>query len=161
MNINAGLTASRSFSMQTLWGGISGEGQNAGGDPKTAGGPSEASIELLFLSKTQLTLQLQAPQKGEKTALQAPMPGAGLAGGGYWGVEKTAGRIAGFVLQGAGDDAEKLRTGREAILRGFREAEKVWGGKLPDISYKTIDAAVTAIDDRLRQLEAPVVDVVV
>ena len=93
--------------------------------------------------------------------LNAAAPEAAFSNDGYWGIDKTAGRIADFVLQSAGEDEEKLRIGRDAIMQGFREAEKVWGGKLPDISYKTIEAAVAAIDDRLQELDAPVVDLVV
>lgn len=65
---------------------------------------------------------------------------------GFFGIEKTAERIANFVLNGAGDNEELLRAGRQGILQGFDEAEAVWGGKLPDISYKTIEKAVEIID---------------
>jgi len=77
---------------------------------------------------------------------------------GFFGVDKTSERIANFVLMGAGDDVDKLQAGREGILRGFQEAEKMWGGKLPDISYETIDKAVQAIDARLSELGASILD---
>lgn len=77
---------------------------------------------------------------------------------GYWGVTKTAQRLADFVLTGGGNDLDRLRAGRAGILKGLDEAEKVWGGQLPEISYKTMEAALTAIDDKIRQLGGSVVD---
>ncbi len=59
---------------------------------------------------------------------------------------------------GAGDDVDKLRAGREGILRGFQEAESMWGGKLPDISYETINKAVEMIDQRLGSLGVSILD---
>ncbi|MBF0241919.1 MAG: hydrogenase-4 component G [Desulfamplus sp.] len=78
---------------------------------------------------------------------------------GYWGVNKTAGRISDFVLSGAGDDIEKLKAGREGIQRGLKDAEKVWGGRMPDIAYNTIDASLKAIDEKIKELGGNVVDI--
>ncbi|MGH1600163.1 hydrogenase-4 component G [Campylobacter majalis] len=78
---------------------------------------------------------------------------------GFFGVAKTSERIAGFVLAGAGDDVEKLKAGREGILRGFNEAEKMWGGKLPDIAHETIEKSLKAIDEKLASLGASVVNI--
>ena len=78
---------------------------------------------------------------------------------GYWGVEKTAGRIIDFVLNGAGDQLDKLKQGREGVLRGLKEAEKSWGGELPDISYATIEKALEDIDKKISELGGNVVDV--
>jgi hypothetical protein len=77
---------------------------------------------------------------------------------GFFGVTATSERIANFVLMGAGDDVDKLRAGREGILRGFQEAEDMWGGKLPDISYETINKAVEMIDQRLGSLGVSILD---
>jgi len=68
---------------------------------------------------------------------------------GFFGVAQTSERIANFVIAGSGGDEDLLRAGREGILQGFKEAEKMWGGKLPDISYETIDKAVALIDQAL------------
>lgn len=68
---------------------------------------------------------------------------------GFFGVSQTSERIANFVIAGSGGDEELLREGRKGILQGFQEAEKMWGGKLPDISYETIDKAVALIDQAL------------
>ena len=77
---------------------------------------------------------------------------------GFFGVTQTSERIANFVLMGAGDDVEKLKAGREGILRGFKEAESMWGGKLPDISYETINKAVEMIDKKLGILGVSILD---
>jgi len=77
---------------------------------------------------------------------------------GYWGIDKTSQRLADFVLNGSGGDMDKLRVGREGILQGFKEAEKLWGGQLPEISYKTIDEALSRIDERIKELGGAVVD---
>jgi len=68
---------------------------------------------------------------------------------GFFGVKQTSERIADFVISAAGSDEELLRQGRKGIIQGFQEAEKMWGGKLPDISYETIDKAVAMIDKAL------------
>ncbi|WDP91007.1 MAG: hydrogenase-4 component G [Desulfobacter sp.] len=77
---------------------------------------------------------------------------------GYFGIDKTAQRIADFVLEAAGDDVQQLRAGREGILKGFAEAEKAWGGKLPDISYDTLAKSLEAIDEKLGGLGESIVD---
>ncbi len=71
---------------------------------------------------------------------------------GFFGIAQTSERIANFVLSGAGDNEDLLRAGRAGILQGFNEAEQMWGGKLPDISYKTIEKAVEMIDMRMHEL---------
>ncbi|SLM31782.1 conserved hypothetical protein [Desulfamplus magnetovallimortis] len=77
---------------------------------------------------------------------------------GYWGVNKTSQRISEFVLKGAGEDIERLKAGREGMLQGFKDAEKAWGGKLPDISYETMEKSLEAIDEKIRELGGSVVD---
>lgn len=77
---------------------------------------------------------------------------------GYWGIDKTSQRLADFVFNGSGEDMSKLRAGREGILQGFKEAEKLWGGQLPEISYKTLDAALSRIDGKIKELGGAVVD---
>ncbi len=78
---------------------------------------------------------------------------------GYWGVTKTAERLAAFVLNGAGENIEKLQAGREGIIRGFKEAEHIWGGQLPGISYDTLEKALAPIDERIGELGGAVIDV--
>jgi hypothetical protein len=77
---------------------------------------------------------------------------------GYWGVKKTAARLSEFVIKGAGDDLDRLRAGRAGIIQGFKEAEAIFGGNLPKISHQTLEAALAAIDERIRNLDGSVVD---
>lgn len=82
-----------------------------------------------------------------------------IADDGYFGVAKTAERIADFVLTGGGDNLERLQAGREGVQRGFQEAEQAWGGKLPGISYQTLTKALELIDARINELGGSLVDV--
>jgi hypothetical protein len=77
---------------------------------------------------------------------------------GFFGIDKTAERIANFVIQGSGGDESMMRAGREGILQGFKEAEAMWGGKLPDISYKTIEKATQMIDEAMHNLGYSIMD---
>ena len=79
---------------------------------------------------------------------------------GYWGVANTAARLAESIVKGAGEDLEKLRAGRAGISRGFQQAEKNWGSKLPEISYQTLAATLAVIDEKIRSLDSTVIDAV-
>ncbi len=68
---------------------------------------------------------------------------------GYFGVDQTSQRIADFVLNGAQDDIELLKAGREGILKGFDEAE----------SYDTLEKSLAAIDEKIGSLGEPIVDI--
>ena len=81
-----------------------------------------------------------------------------IAEDGFFGVAKTSDRIADFVLAGAGDDVEKLKAGREGILRGYNQAEKMWGGNLPDISKETLEKALEKVDKKLASLGVNVLE---
>ncbi len=65
---------------------------------------------------------------------------------GIFGVKQTSQRIADFVIQGANGDEDKLRAGREGMLLGFKQAEEMWGGKLPEISQETMKSALEMVD---------------
>lgn len=78
---------------------------------------------------------------------------------GFFGISKTSERIADFVIMGAGDDLEKLKSGKEGMLRGFEQAEQMWGGKLPDISYETIQKSIAKVDERISALGGNTLDV--
>ena len=78
---------------------------------------------------------------------------------GFFGITNTADRISNFIISAAGDDLQKLEAGKEGMLRGFKEAEKIWGGKLPEISQKTIEKATKAVDKRIAELGGNVLSV--
>lgn len=71
---------------------------------------------------------------------------------GYFGVNKTAQRLADFVITGGGENLDRLQMGREGVLNGFQEAEQLWGGKLPEISYQTLNKTLELIDARIQEL---------
>lgn len=77
---------------------------------------------------------------------------------GFFGVSQTSNRLADFVLSGGGDNIDRLKAGREGIIRGFNEAEKIWGQKLPDISYETLDKALAKIDEKITSLGGNILD---
>ena len=76
---------------------------------------------------------------------------ADIAEDGYWGVEKTSDRIIDFATALTGGDPSKIEEMREAFKKGYAEAEKTWGGELPEISKKTYDAVMKKFDDLLAQ----------
>lgn len=77
---------------------------------------------------------------------------------GFFGIENTANRIADFVINGAGDDLEKLKKGFEGMKQGFEQAEKIWGNKLPQISQDTITKAIEKVSARIKELGGNAVD---
>lgn len=66
---------------------------------------------------------------------------------GYWGVKQTSQRLFDFASALAGDDPEKMKKMQEAMEKGFKQATKSWGGKLPGISQDTLAAANKLFDD--------------
>ncbi|HIH2015324.1 TPA: hypothetical protein ACYKHZ_002138 [Campylobacter coli] len=77
---------------------------------------------------------------------------------GFFGIDNTANRIADFVIKGAGNDVEKLKKGLEGIKQGFEQAEKIWGGELPQISQDTIEATIKKVSDRIDELGGKILD---
>ena len=71
---------------------------------------------------------------------------------GIFGVKQTSERIANFIINSAGGDEEKLRAGREGMLKGFAEAERMWGGELPEISKQSIAKATEMVDKAMHDL---------
>jgi hypothetical protein len=72
---------------------------------------------------------------------------------GFFGIEKTANRVADFVFSFSGDDLEKLEAGRKGIVQGFEDAQKMWGGELPEISHKTQAKTLELIDAKIAELK--------
>lgn len=79
-----------------------------------------------------------------ETAKQAQ---ADIAEDGYWGIEQTSDRLVSFAKALAGNNPEKADEMMEAVKTGFEQATKAWGGKLPDISQKTLDATLKKLND--------------
>jgi hypothetical protein len=77
---------------------------------------------------------------------------------GFCSICQSSAGFADFVLNGAGDDVEKLKAGRSGMLQGFKEAEALWGEKLPEISYTTMQKALEKVDAKLNALGVNVLD---
>ena len=71
---------------------------------------------------------------------------------GIFGIKQTSERIANFVINGAGGDEDRLRAGREGMLEGFKMAEEMWGGELPEISQITMQKATEMVDTAMHNL---------
>lgn len=78
-----------------------------------------------------------------ETILQAQKD---VAEDGYWGVEQTSERLAQMAIALSGGDKSKADTMIAAMKKGFDQATKAWGEKLPDICQKTIDTAVEKVN---------------
>ncbi len=76
-----------------------------------------------------------------------------ISDGGYWSVEKTSERLVSYAKALTGGDPSKAEAMREAFVKGFQEAEKAWGGSLPEISQKTYDATMKLFDEWANEAE--------
>ncbi|WP_310603050.1 hypothetical protein [Anaerosporobacter sp.] len=74
-----------------------------------------------------------------QTAAQAKKD---IAEDGYWGVEQTSDRIVSFAQALSGGDPDKADEMMNAFMKGFKQATKAWGDKLPDICQRTYDATI-------------------
>lgn len=93
-----------------------------------------------FLAKGDFTVDAQTKQKAQDD----------ISEDGYWGVNQTSDRIIDFAQALAGDDSDALEKMKSAFEKGFNQAEKAWGGKLPDISQRTYDAVMEKFDKLLK-----------
>ncbi|PLX66081.1 MAG: hypothetical protein C0602_13195 [Denitrovibrio sp.] len=75
-----------------------------------------------------------------------------LSEDGYWGVEKTSQRMFDFAVALSGNNPDELEKARDAVTKGFKQAEAMFGGNLPDISYDTYDATMTKFDNYIEQI---------
>ncbi len=69
-----------------------------------------------------------------------------IAEDGYYGVEQTSDRLVDFAKALSGGDPKNVEKMRDAIIKGFGEAEKLWGEALPQISKDTFNATMDKID---------------
>lgn len=72
---------------------------------------------------------------------------------GYWGVKQTSDRIISFATALAGNDMDALEEMKDAFIKGYKQAEKQWGGELPEISQKTYDAVMEKFDKLMNKKE--------
>ena len=72
---------------------------------------------------------------------------------GFFGINQTSQRVADFVFNFSSDDLDILEKGREGIVQGFEDAQKMWGGELPQISHDTQAKTLELIDARIQELK--------
>ena len=66
--------------------------------------------------------------------------------GGPLSPEAVSNNLVEFAIAISGGDKSKLEELKTAIDKGFKEAEKIWGGKLPEISYETYELTMKKLD---------------
>jgi len=67
---------------------------------------------------------------------------AAIAEDGFWGVEAVSDRLVDFAIALSGGDKSRFEVLKDAIVKGFQAAERLWGGELPQISRDTFDATM-------------------
>lgn len=79
---------------------------------------------------------------------------ADIAEDGYWGVKQTSDRIIDFAQALTGGDPAKLQSMMDAFKKGYAQAEKTWGGELPEISKKTYDAVIEKFNNLMNPTDS-------
>lgn len=101
-----------------------------------------------FLAKGDFTVDAATKEQAQKD----------IAEDGYWGVEKTSSRIVEFATALTGGDPDKIEDMREAFKTAYEQAEKTWGGELPEISKQTYEAVMKKFDDLAAQANGETTD---
>lgn len=105
-------------------------------DMKTNVGAFRAMVQGLF--QKQGGYKMDSMQSLTELTESAETPETAFEDG-PWGIEAVATKILDFAKSLAGGDESKLELLEDAVMKGFKQAEEIWGGKLPDVSYKTLD----------------------
>jgi hypothetical protein len=66
---------------------------------------------------------------------------------GYWGVEATSERFLDFAKALSGGDKSKGTLLLDAVKEGYKQAEEIWGSKLPELSEKTLARTVEKFEE--------------
>lgn len=72
---------------------------------------------------------------------------------GEWGIEAVSDRLVAFAIAISGNDKTKAGELKDAITKGFKEAERILGGTLPEICQKTYDETMKKLDEWSSSLE--------
>jgi len=78
---------------------------------------------------------------------------AQIADGGDLSPEKVSDRIVEFAKTLSGGDKTKFDTLKRGIEDGFKEATRILGGKLPEVSQKTYDLVMEKLDKWANETE--------
>ena len=90
---------------------------------------------------------LDAIKSGKFTQEDIDQAKKDTADDGYWGVEQTSDRFVKYATALTGGDPDKLDSMIEAFEKGYAEAEKQWGGKLPELAQRTREATLKKFQD--------------
>jgi hypothetical protein len=121
---------------------------------------SRSIVERVRRSMVLQATVLLDPDRGQsKPPLSQPPPTGGPAAAQsfYPGLnpsqtpDSVAGRVLDFIRALAGGDLERLEVMMEAAEQAFAEAEKIFGGTLPDISYTTMKLVRAGLTDMLAE----------
>lgn len=104
----------------------------------------EATDIWKFLAKGDFEVDAETKKKAQED----------ISEDGYWGVTQTSDRIVSFATALAGNDPDALEEMKDAFIKGYKQAEKQWGGELPEISKKTYDAVIEKFDKLMNKDEA-------
>ena len=95
-------------------------------------------------STNDLNTLLQQISSGKITPADAQQS---ISEDGYWGVKQTSTRAIDFAISLAGGDKTKVEELKKAVIEGYKQAEKAWGGQLPEISKQTQEATLKGLDE--------------
>ena len=70
-----------------------------------------------------------------------------VAEGGYWSAEETSTRFLEFAQALSGGDPSKAEALKNAFIEGYKQAEEIWGGELPELSKKTYELTLDKFDN--------------
>ncbi|MBR3560514.1 MAG: hypothetical protein IKN81_03130 [Oscillospiraceae bacterium] len=90
---------------------------------------------------------LEAIENGQFSQEDIEQAKKDTAEDGYWGVEQTSDRLVKFAVALIGGDPDKLDSMIEAFEKGYSEAEKQWGGELPELTQRTREATLKKFQD--------------
>jgi hypothetical protein len=90
---------------------------------------------------------------GTISAEEQAAAAAAIAEDGPWGVEAVSDRLVEAALLISGGDESKYKMMKSAIEAGFKAAEAMWGGQLPEISYKTFEATMAKLETAFNQVK--------
>ncbi len=71
---------------------------------------------------------------------------ANISEDGYWGVNKTSDRLVNFAMALVGGNTSMLQDMINAFEDGYSQAEKAWGGLLPDLCQQTRESVLEKFD---------------
>ena len=103
------------------------------------------------LEKSILGLKDYLENGGTVTPEEQAAAAEAIADDGPWGVEAVSDRLVEMALKFADGDESKYEMMKGAIEAGFKAAETAWGGRLPDISYRTFEATMTKLASAFNQ----------